>query len=247
MTDKATDFETMTAVEKAVLCKEIAERLVSETEKAIALQQMHEVGAYDTAIPDAFNNTFEAWGYNITIQALYWDLVMTILKMFDPPDPGTASLRTLNQLLEDDDVISELEKETRLWGETHFGKEGNCIEADGLTRAEYHARARVKKLRMIGDQFASIGGRHLEASLRKIRNEIVGHSATSYAPSGQKTGARSAKWGDADDLLKSILPIIALINEALLQNGWEADELASIWYTYARRFWRQVSPPAASD
>lgn len=41
--------------------------------------------------------------------------------------------------------------------------------------------------------------------------------------------------------------VVGLIDEGVLQNGWEAVVSASIWYTYARRFWRQASPPAAKD
>lgn len=241
------NFKSMSASEKAGLCKEIAGVLVQETEVAIALQNMHEQGAFESAIPDAFNDTMEAWGYNMTIEAIHRDLVMTLMRMFDPPDPGTSSLRTLVRLLGDDDMVSEFEVETRLWWESHSGKDGNWVVEKGVTRAEDHARQRVQKLRSLRSAIIKLEGGHLEASLRKFRNEMLAHRATGQARSVKKPGSRLAKWGDTDNLLKRVLPVIAMIEVAVLEKGSDINDYPNIWHLYARRFWRRAALQRRAD
>lgn len=85
---------------------------------------------------DSFNNSYEAWGYNVIINSLHNEFVMTMMRIYDAADPDTASLPNLLSLLEDQAVLAQFEKETRAWCDEAFGERALWKTDDGRTRAD---------------------------------------------------------------------------------------------------------------
>lgn len=91
-----------------MMCKEeirkVIEILIEETKLAIALKNMCTKLISNKEFSEAFNNTYEAHGFNLIRDSLTYTLVLTIMRLYDSLDrEDTCSLKYLFERILDSD------------------------------------------------------------------------------------------------------------------------------------------------
>ena len=165
------EFETLKPDERTERLKRVVRNLVEEMNLAIALREMHGTGAYENAVPNAFNNTFEAWGYNVVTNSLHSEFVIVLMRIHDKAGLDTSSLATAFTLLDDDDVVTGLKDEWRRWYEEMFGGKAIVIEPDSVVSgAKEQADFLGQRIVAVRGEYSALKGYHL---IPKLKNSAT--------------------------------------------------------------------------
>lgn len=121
---------------------------------AIELKEMFTFAAYDNSLHTSIQGTNVVRGFNVTLKALYFEFVMTLMRIFDTYERDTASLKNVFTYLNEDDFIKTFEKKTQR------------EIAQIITKAE--------------QQYNAVKGSHFVARLNTVRNKLYAHTATEF-------------------------------------------------------------------
>lgn len=221
----------------------IAISLSTDIDRALSAYEMFARAAFKKDIAPKFNNTYQAWGYNVIQTALLSELILTLTRMHDS-DERSASIPHLTQLLADASVISALKVNARRW----------VIERPayhlGLTTKEIlEARERMKEVRAEGEaaemeRLARNAYRRailletdkIRATLQKFRNKHLAHRAL-------KPPALDLKYSDLSTILRRTASIVDDLRLAVTGHCINSREDRKIWRTKADHFWRHSILP----
>jgi hypothetical protein len=109
----------MTSKEKAIKAIQILEKLDDNVKHAFEVKAYFCRAAYENDIKSFFDGSTGAPGYNQITLSLYYDLIMTVVRVFDKlPNrvhaDNTASLPELISLLRDNSTVEVLKEQERL-------------------------------------------------------------------------------------------------------------------------------------
>lgn len=205
----------MSFEKKAVLLARTAQQIEHDILRGIAVQGLHTRGAYNPDVAGRYNNTWEAWGYDVVIQAVFIELVIILMRLWDGRD-DVLSIPRAKEILDDAEFLD--------WFIQH--ERNNPVTYTPDEREELIRR----DLDKFNKAYDDAKGHHTEGGLRGIRNETLAHNAEE--PSAQK-----AKYGYADDLLEKTIPIAEAINIIARSHGFHGKDFIEAWATRADHFW----------
>jgi len=120
---------------------------------AIELQETFLFPAYDTTIRESIKNTNKVRCYKVCLDALYFEFVMTLMRMFDSYEHDTICLQNVFELLSDDFV-------------KHF---------------EIKNKKEIRnEINLASNQYEGLKGSHLVARLSGVRHKHYAHTATNF-------------------------------------------------------------------
>lgn len=120
---------------------------------AIELQETFTFPAYDNSICGFVKGTDKARCYNLCLNALYFDFVMTLMRMYDSYERDTACFENVFDYLSDDFVLDF---------KSNTGKDINTDIAEAQKK------------------YSNITGSHLLGSLRIVRHKIFAHTSIDF-------------------------------------------------------------------
>ena len=211
---------------------------------AIGLNAMYSRATFEEDIPENFNNTFEAWGFNISTISLYIHLVLCLSRMLDE-DPNSASIPSLLAYLESRDVVEELKDKARNWHSApiriaggHWDESTEELSKElSNEQAEESARRVLQAIERAKDEYRKLKGSHYLQSLRTLRNQQLAHTELSR----DKGKARTAKHGDPEELLCLIRPIVEQLDFAIRGMDPDRSETETVWRTWADCYWKSAA------
>ena len=71
--------------ERLEAAQAVIDELQSEVTRAIATREIYLEAAYNEDVPAAFDNSLEARGFNLIVDALHSDLVLILMRIYDGP------------------------------------------------------------------------------------------------------------------------------------------------------------------
>lgn len=206
------DFE-----ENAALLKRISERIKDEIYRVIATQGLHERGAYNPDVADRYDDTWEAHGYTVVINAVFMEQLAILMRLWDKRDhDDVLSIRRAKKILGDANFLDWFIRNERNNPGTYTPDQREELIRENLTK--------------FNDAYNHAKGHHTLGRLRSIRNEMLAHNA-------EKSVGQKAEWGYADDLLEMTIPIAEAVNIIAFSHGFDGKGLVGVWATYADRFW----------
>ena len=173
----------------------IATSLVRDLDRAIAVREMFERSALKRGVASKFNNTYQAWGYNVIESALLTDLIVTLMRIHDT-DERSASMPNLIKLLADPSVIAAMKENARRWvlerdvhHLTPIDDEILRIVGDMRQRRAADEAAAIERIaRRALRRAAKFETDAMRASLQKYRNKHIAHNAMVESTFGVKYG-----------------------------------------------------------
>ncbi|MCZ6774363.1 MAG: hypothetical protein O7G83_20590 [Proteobacteria bacterium] len=199
--------------EKVSDAREISERLDVEIRHSIALNALHLRGAFQSDVPDVFDDSLEAWGYNLVVFALHAELIMALTRIFDVME-NTASLPMLMEILRDTQVVEALCADAR-----------NNVPGDAIRQIIKEAHEDLARLR----------NSHQLARVKTIRNKMLAHLARDWEKSQRAQNRHTI------ELVEMTFPTIEKLNLALRGENLSYRETASNEEVYADNFWRRAA------
>lgn len=120
---------------------------------AIELKETFIYPAYDDELRNSINGTNSVRVYKICLESLYFEFIMTLMRMYDSYERETACFKNLfNEI--NDNFINSLEK---------------------------HRNTDIKKeLNSAMHEFTKLNGSHLVSRLTIVRNKLFAHTATNF-------------------------------------------------------------------
>lgn len=182
-----------------------------------AARTLLERSSFDRIISDAFNNTFEAHGFNLIVQSLANDLIAGISRLFDPRGMDRASFPTLEHILSDKEVVEAVCRAARGW-------------PGRPDRNEDRARA------LIYEALDKLGGMDKKAlsRVRHYRHRFLSHSLIQE----QIKTHQPPDFGDAFQLHDLGCFAFEKLNVAITGNDISYTDTKQVWKQHADRFWR---------
>lgn len=186
------------------------ELLDSNVTRAIYLAAYFGRAAYESQdVQGYFNNSLAADGYNRVLDALYFELVVIMARLYDDPhEPSkadnTASIPIVVGLLMQNGMLEAL-RNRLLQRHDPAGATGipdDAIEAFRNSTRE-NIDSRLHDLQDILARCRDMKGHHLVQAIRDTRNEVFAH--TSIA---RQSNVR-LKYGQAEQLLDLTEPLVA--------------------------------------
>jgi hypothetical protein len=220
--------------------KRIAESLSEDTLRAISLRETYERCAFRKDVGDVFNNTREAWGFNVVQDALLHDLIMTLSRMHDT-DNKTASIPNLIILLEDPSVIVAMKQNARNWvlnRPVHFLAPMDDVamqihknlkveradrEAETIDTMAIQALRRAKRFET----------NEMRKSLQKFRNKYLAHSTMSSSVYGMR-------YNYPGRLLDGTAKVVEALGIAVTGTNYNFKDARDAWRTKAEDFWKNA-------
>lgn len=235
----------MTAGEKAEKGIRILEIIDGNVRHALRLKEYFCRAAYRDEVKTHFNQSKAASGYNQAIDALYFELIMTLVRLYDDlPDQkhaeNTASIPELIGLLSQTEVVAELQarSEQRKTPKDQLEKELESSNKDFLEKLKADARrsAQAETSEIFGllNEFKKLKGSHLLGRLRSVRNELFAHTAI------ERTRNNPARYGDAEEFLKQTMQFVSLLNSAVRNVLCTYQEHIQLCVEQADFFWQAV-------
>lgn len=243
----------MTPPEKADLVISAVKTVDRNVRHAIKLSAYFHRGAYSCKdVRDCFNNTAAAPGINVVLDSMYFELILTVARLFDNPHSdkdrnNTASIPVLMSLLSESDVLSELQqrsvdrKTLKLSADQDDDmKSFDDFQAAVTNDTNVAAQNEVCEMRTMVSEWAALKGDHLIQRIRNVRSEFLAHSAVSSSKNNK------AAYGDAERLLWKIVPFVCRLQAAVRSvhapDTYRRD--AERWKEYANSFWLMVTKNA---
>lgn len=235
----------MTPDEKADKATRILELVDGNVRHAFKLKAYFYRAAYYDDVKSYFNQTKAAPGYNHIVDALYFELIMTLVRLFDDfPDKkhtdNTASLPKLVRLLSQAQVRAVLQDRSRQ-RKTPTGKLGQDSQSrdrdslQGLqAKATVRAQQETTEIVSLVTDFQNLKGSHLVGRLSRVRNELFAHTAL------ERNRNNPAMYGDAEDLLDQTANFTARLNAAIRSLHCDYTEHVTTWTEQADAFWQLV-------
>jgi hypothetical protein len=182
--------------------------------RAVALQAMFDRCADKADVIEALNNTVEAHGFTIVREALFQNLLMSLMRVHDSGRPDTASLDNLMSIVADWRVRSALiDRTVKIYRERPFhliSNPGESPQAYGERReihqtihnerAEEEGIRRARLLDEAIERFEQLKSAAYRTALKKLRNWQLAH--TSLEERDHK-----AKYGYERLLLEATIPV----------------------------------------
>ncbi|MEW8437706.1 MAG: hypothetical protein AB2689_06070 [Candidatus Thiodiazotropha taylori] len=214
------DHCEITPNEKATKVIHILSILDAQIRHAYEVKAYFCRAAYQNDVREYFDQTSAAPGYNQITISLYYDLIMTVVRMFDKlPNKihaeNTASLPELMLLLKDNNTVEVL-KEHELTARTlpfdqvtaqeKIEPGFSSLHKRKVQESVDHMEAEITQL--IKD-FKTLSGSHYLRGLRNIRNELLAHTAINI------NDKNVTRYGDAESLLKLTSDFIIRLNAVI--------------------------------
>ncbi len=121
---------------------------------AIELQETFDFPAHDVSIRGLIKGTNKVRCYKICLDAIYFEFVMTLMRMYDSHERNTICFKTLFEYLSDDFVHD-------------FG-----------AKTQKKVESEIQSARK---EFKSLNGSHLVGRLRKVRNNMFAHTSPNFS------------------------------------------------------------------
>jgi hypothetical protein len=120
---------------------------------AIELQETFRFPAYDTSIRELIKGTNKVRCYKICLDALYFEFIMTLMRMYDSSERDTACFQKVFEYLSDN-FIEQFQKNAQ--------------------------RAVRTKIEAAFNEFNYLRGSHLAGRLETLRNKMFAHTSTNF-------------------------------------------------------------------
>jgi hypothetical protein len=237
---------TMTPEEKARKAIRILALLDANVRHAFEVKAYFCRAAYENDIKSYFDSTTGAPGYNQITLSLYYDLIMTVVRIFDNlPNKAhadnTASLPELISLLRDNSAVEVLKEQERLARTlpNDLIKAKEVADPGFSLRQEWEVLDKVNDfaktiVKLVGD-YNRLGGSHLLRGLREIRHQILAHTAINI------NDRNVAHFGDAENLLDQTAQYIANLNATIRRINDNYDQHKDRCTVSADDFWLMVT------
>jgi hypothetical protein len=121
---------------------------------AIELQETFNFPAHDVLIRGLIKGTNKVRCYKICLDAIYFEFVMTLMRMYDSHERNTICFKTLFEYLSDDFVHD-------------FG-----------AKTQKKVESEIQSARK---EFKSLNGSHLVGRLTKVRNNMFAHTSPNFS------------------------------------------------------------------
>ncbi len=235
----------MTPIEKADKAVEILKLVDGNVRHAFKLQSYFCCAAYNDEVKKRFDQNEAAPGYNQILDSLYFELIMTLVRLFDnihekKSDQNTASIPKLMSLLSETEVVAMLQlrsvQRKVLTGDLKL--ELKSFDLDFLKRLDAEAiqSAYNETSQIFGlfQNYEKLKGSHLLGRLRTVRNELFAHTAI------ERNRNNPARYGDAEKFLEKTAIFVASLNSSVksLHNDYK-DEIEK-WQEHAKYFWKAL-------
>lgn len=228
--------------DKAVIILEIVDDNVRH---ALMLRAYFCRAAYHDDVKTHFDQSRAAPGYNQVVDSLYFELIMTLVRLYDdlPEDKhaqNVASLPELMALLAQAEVVGEFQarSEKLKYPKGEFEKELQSYDTDFLMKlranATNSAQAETSQIFALIGEFNKLKGSHLIARLRTIRHELFAHTAI------ERTRNNPPHYGDAEELLDKTTRFVAQLNSAVRSLHCTYEEHIQTCQEQADYFWTYV-------
>lgn len=236
----------MTAGEKAEKAIRILEFIDGNVRHALKLRAYFCRAAYRDDVKTYFDQSKAAPGYNQAVDSLYFELIMTLVRLYDDlPDQkhaeNTASIPELIGILSQTEIIAELQARStqRKTPKDQLEKELESSDKDFLEKLKADARRLVQgetsEIFCLLTEFKKLKGSHLLGRLRSVRNELFAHTAI------DRNRNNSARYGDAEDLLEQTMRFVSRLNSAVRSVHCTYQEHIQMWLEHADCFWQAVA------
>jgi hypothetical protein len=233
----------MSPSDKADKAIKILELIDGNVRHALKLQAYFCRAAYNDGVRVRFKQSKAAPGYNVIVDSLYFELIMTLVRLYDDlPDAknseNTASLPELMQLLCQTEVVGELQtrshqrKTPRGHLKNELQRRDSSFFGELNRNATLSAQAETSEIFSLLKEFKKLKGSHLLAGLRSVRNELFAHTAI------VRNRNNPARYGDAEALLKKTLQFVSRLNSAVRSLHCGYQEHIKTWQEHAEFFWR---------
>jgi hypothetical protein len=227
--------------------EQVIKLLDTNVRHAIRIASYFERAAYVNADVKAyFDQSLAANGYNQVMDSLYFELILTMARLYDNPrekskTEKTASIPVAVSILALQNVQETL-KERLL--ERHDMSSTVDAEASDILRLNDSVREKINyrllDVPKILNDCQEIGRSHLVQRIRNARNDLLAH--TSISPASNNKLA----YGDAEELLKLTQVIIERLQSVVcschISYQHECDEAVKL----ASIFWERVLTGNAS-
>jgi hypothetical protein len=232
----------MTPSEKLHTAEAILVRIDQNTRKAIALAALFGRAAnHEEDFAPHFDNSPAADGYNHVLDALYFELVLTVARLFDEEKrdadkPMTASIPVLILLLDGPDVFDALRQGLRKRHDPSKIKGMDDLKKDRY-RQSLHTRIddTISKLPQLLKRCRDLKGHTLVRTIRGARNAFMAHTA--LTPSRDNLLA----YGQAESLLWLAVPLITQLQASVRSYYPDYTEEGGRQSELAGDFWRRAS------
>jgi len=233
----------MTPGEKVDKAVKILELIDGNVRHALKLQAYFCRAAYNDDVRARFEQSKAASGYNQIVDSLYFELIMTLVRLYDDlPDSknseNTASLPELMELLSQTGVVAELQtrSERRKTPNGQLEKELQTQDRGFLEKlnrdATLSAQTETSEIFSLLREFDKLKGSHLLAGLRSIRNELFAHTAI------ERNRNNPARYGNAESLLDKTLQFVSRFNSAVINLHCSYQDYIQTWQEHADFFWQ---------
>jgi len=235
----------VTPSDKADKAISILELVDGNVRHALKIRAYFCRAAYQDDVKDYFNQTKGAPGYNQIVDSLYFELIMTLVRLFDElPEQkhadNIASLPELISLLRQNDVLAALQ-ERSLQAKTPTGeleKDLKSRDPDFLSKLLFDAISNSQKetteVFALLAEFQKLKGSHLLARLRLVRNELFAHTAL------ERNLNNPARYGDAEALLEQTAIFTCRLNASVRRLHCDYTNHETTWTEHADAFWQMV-------
>jgi hypothetical protein len=244
LTTKETDKrppQTRNAQSELDRLEQVIQLLDKNVRQAIRVSSHFERAAYlNPEVKAYFDQSLAANGYNQVMDSLYFELILTMARLYDNPRENskaekTASVPVAASILALQDVQETLK--VRLL-ERHDMSSTLGADPSDIRRLNDSVREdvdqRLLDVSKILDDCRKIECGHLVQRIRNARNDLLAHTSISPASNNKLT------YGDAEDLLKSTQLLIARLQSVVrschISYQHESDEATKL----ASIFWERV-------
>ena len=237
----------MTTEEQLDRVEMIVTLLDRNARRAIALTALFERSTYDGAdVRVYFDNSPAAAGYNSMMDAIYFELVVTVARLHDNPTDAlannTASIPVaLNQFNAPDLALALRQRLLK----RHDPGQIAGIDSDlaDQLRPKYVQRVdeMIRQLQRLVGGYAQVSGGHLLQRIRTARNEIMAHTATHPKQSNRLA------YGNAEELLRRTLPFVSGLQSSVRSTDITYDDAWKDAGAVASQFWDHILKNAANQ
>lgn len=220
----------------------ILKKLNGNVLNAIALNELHSSSAFEARVSDRFDNTIEAYAFNQITWSLFFELVMTLMRIYDPGKSDAASLHALFKLLNRSGILEKISEEIkreeseRVFHSIWPAHPEIDVRPQRQKIIEGRIIARLKAIDEAKAAYKLIQSNEYEKRLRGYRDKAFAHSATQYEP------MLKAQFGDADELLALTKPVIEKLTLALRNESQNYSGFKRVWRGRAETFWQNCHP-----
>ena len=127
--------------------------LDADARHVIELKETFTFPAYDTSIRELIKETNKVWCYTICLNAIYFEFIMALMRMYDSYERDTVCFKKLFEYLSND-FIEHFERNTQ--------------------------RAIRTEIETALEEYNGIKGSHFMGGLKTVRHNILAHTSTNF-------------------------------------------------------------------